>query len=142
MPDTLTEKIIKEHLVSGEMKPGAEIGIGIDQTLVHDATGQMAVLQFEALGRPRVRTRRSVIYSDHNILQVTSHNADDHAFLRTAARKFGMVYSKVGNGICHQLNLERFSSPGETLLGADSHTTTGGAVGALAIGAGGLDVAV
>ncbi|MDR1036942.1 MAG: aconitate hydratase [Deltaproteobacteria bacterium] len=142
MPDTLTEKIIREHLVSGEMKPGAEIGIRIDQTLVHDATGQMAALQFEALGRPRVRTRRSVVYSDHNILQVTSHNADDHAFLRTAASKFGMVYSKVGNGICHQLNLERFSVPGETLLGADSHTTTGGAVGALAVGAGGLDVAV
>ncbi|MDR1079462.1 MAG: aconitate hydratase [Deltaproteobacteria bacterium] len=142
MPDTLTEKIIREHLVSGEMKPGAEIGIRIDQTLVHDATGQMAVLQFEALGKPRVRTRRSVIYSDHNILQVTSHNADDHAFLRTAAAKFGMVYSKVGNGICHQLNLERFSVPGETLLGGDSHTTTGGAVGALAVGAGGLDVAV
>ncbi|MDR1042248.1 MAG: aconitate hydratase [Deltaproteobacteria bacterium] len=142
MPSTLTEKIISEHLVSGEMKPGAEIGIRIDQTLAHDATGQMSVLQFEALGKPRARTKRSVIYADHNILQVTSHNADDHAFLRTAASRFGMVFSKVGNGICHQLNLERFSSPGETLLGADSHTTTGGAVGALSIGAGGLDVAV
>ncbi|MDR3154529.1 MAG: aconitate hydratase [Deltaproteobacteria bacterium] len=142
MPSTLTERIIKDHLAAGEMTPGAEIGIRIDQTLVHDATGQMALLQFEALGRPRVRTRRSVVYSDHNILQVTSNNADDHAFLRTAASRFGMVYSKVGNGICHQLNLERFSAPGETLLGADSHTTTGGAAGALAIGAGGLDVAV
>jgi aconitate hydratase len=141
MPSTLTEKIIEAHMVSGRMEPGAEIGIRIDQTLVHDATGQMAVLQFEALGRPRVATRRSVVYSDHNILQVTSHNADDHAFLLSAAARFGMVYSKVGNGICHQLNLERFSVPGETLLGADSHTTTGGAVGALAIGAGGLDVA-
>ncbi|MDR2611752.1 MAG: aconitate hydratase [Deltaproteobacteria bacterium] len=141
MPRTLTEKIIASHLAAGEMKPGAEIGIRIDQTLVHDATGQMAVLQFEALGKPRVTARRSVVYCDHNILQVTSHNADDHAFLRTAAARFGMVFSKVGNGICHQLNLERFGVPGETLLGADSHTTTGGALGALAIGAGGLDVA-
>ncbi|MDR1166209.1 MAG: aconitate hydratase [Deltaproteobacteria bacterium] len=142
MPLTLTEKIIQAHLADGEMTPGQEIGIRVDQTLVHDATGQMATLQFEALGKARVSTKRSVIYADHNILQVTSHNADDHAFLRTAARKFGLYFSKVGNGICHQLNLERFSVPGDTLLGADSHTTTGGAVGELAIGAGGLDVAV
>ncbi|MDR2350301.1 MAG: aconitate hydratase [Deltaproteobacteria bacterium] len=140
-PLTITEKIIKAHLVRGEMVPGEEIGIRMDQTLVHDATGQMAMLQFEALGIERAVTGRSLIYSDHNILQVTHNNADDHAFLRTAANKFGLVYSKVGNGICHQLNLERFSVPGETLLGADSHTTTGGAVGELAIGAGGLDVA-
>ncbi|MDR2460550.1 MAG: aconitate hydratase [Deltaproteobacteria bacterium] len=142
MPHNLTEKIIEKHLQSGDMLPGQEIGIKIDQTLVHDATGQMAMLQFEALGCDRVKTKRSLIYSDHNILQVTSNNADDHAFLRTCASKFGLYYSKVGNGICHQLNLERFSTPGDTLLGADSHTTTGGAVGQLAIGAGGLDVAV
>ena len=124
------------------MVPGQEIGIAIDQTLVHDATGQMALLQFEALGFPRVATKRSLIYTDHNILQVGYENADDHAFLASAARKFGLWYSKVGSGICHQVNLERFSVPGQTLLGADSHTTTGGAVGELAIGAGGLDVAV
>ncbi|MDR2351560.1 MAG: aconitate hydratase [Deltaproteobacteria bacterium] len=141
-PLNLTEKIIKAHLVEGEMLPGSEIGVKIDQTLVHDATGQMALLQFEALKIPRVKTKRSVIYSDHNILQVTHNNADDHAFLRSTAAKFGLYYSKTGNGICHQLNLERFSVPGQTLLGADSHTTTGGAVGELAIGAGGLDVSV
>jgi aconitate hydratase len=141
MPQNITEKIISAHLASGSIVEGEEIGISIDQTLVHDATGQMAVLQFEALGTPRVKTKRSLIYSDHNILQVTSNNADDHNFLRSAASKFGMFYSKTGNGICHQINLERFSVPGETLLGADSHTTTGGAVGELAIGAGGLDAA-
>ncbi|MDR2405733.1 MAG: aconitate hydratase [Deltaproteobacteria bacterium] len=142
MPKNLTEKLIESHLVEGRMETGSEIGIKVDQTLVHDATGQMAMLQFEALGKDRVRTKRSLIYSDHNILQVTSNNADDHAFLRSSASKFGIYYSKVGNGICHQVNLERFSVPGDTLLGADSHTTTGGAVAELAIGAGGLDVAV
>ncbi|MDR2946737.1 MAG: aconitate hydratase [Candidatus Adiutrix sp.] len=138
----LVQKIIKNHLRSGEMIPGQEIGIAIDQTLVHDATGQMAMLQFEALAFPRTATERSLIYTDHNILQVGFENADDHAFLASAARKFGLWYSKVGSGICHQVNLERFAVPGRTLLGADSHTTTGGAVGELAIGAGGLDVAV
>jgi len=138
----LVQKIIKAHLVDGEMIPGREIGLAIDQTLVHDATGQMALLQFEALGFPRVTTKRSLVYTDHNILQVGYENADDHAFLASAARKFGLYYSKTGSGICHQVNLERFAVPGQTLLGADSHTTTGGAVGQLAIGAGGLDVAV
>ena len=142
MPLNLVQKIISSHLKAGQMVPGQEIGIAIDQTLVHDATGQMAMLQFEALGYPRVATKRSLIYTDHNILQVGYENADDHAFLASAAKKFGLYYSKVGSGICHQVNLERFSVPGQTLLGADSHTTTGGAVGELAIGAGGLDVAV
>ena len=138
----IVQKIIKSHLKDGEMIQGEEIGIAIEQTLVHDATGQMALLQFEALGFPRVTTKRSLIYTDHNILQVGFENADDHAFLASGARKFGLYYSKIGSGICHQVNLERFSVPGQTLLGADSHTTTGGAVGQLAIGAGGLDVAV
>lgn len=138
----LVQKIIKAHLADGEMIPGREIGLSIDQTLVHDATGQMALLQFEALGFPRVTTKRSLVYTDHNILQVGYENADDHAFLASAAKKFGLYYSKTGGGICHQVNLERFAVPGQTLLGADSHTTTGGAVGQLAIGAGGLDVAV
>ncbi|MDR0882789.1 MAG: aconitate hydratase [Candidatus Adiutrix sp.] len=138
----LVQKIIKSRLVDGEMIPGQEIGISIDQTLVHDATGQMALLQFEALGFPRVAARRSLIYTDHNILQVGYENADDHAFLASAAKKFGLHYARTGAGICHQVNLERFAVPGQTLLGADSHTTTAGAVGMLAIGAGGLDVAV
>ncbi len=138
----LVQKIIKNHLAAGEMITGQEIGLAIDQTLVHDATGQMALLQFEALGYPRVATKRSLIYTDHNILQVGYENADDHAFLASAAKKFGLYYAKTGAGICHQVNLERFAVPGQTLLGADSHTTTGGAVGQLAIGAGGLDVAV
>ncbi|MDR2935536.1 MAG: aconitate hydratase [Candidatus Adiutrix sp.] len=137
----LAQKIIKAHLVAGEMLPGREIGLAVDQTLVHDATGQMALLQFEALGFPRVKTRRSLIYTDHNTLQAGFENADDHAFLASAALKFGLHYSKAGGGICHQVNLERFAVPGEVLLGADSHTTTGGAMGELAIGAGGLDVA-
>ncbi|MDR1111221.1 MAG: aconitate hydratase [Deltaproteobacteria bacterium] len=141
-PQNITRKIMAAHLRAGELRAGTEIGLQIDQTLVHDATGQMALLQFEALGFPRVATRRSLVYSDHNILQVGFENADDHAFLASAARRFGLFFSKTGNGICHQVNIERFAVPGETLLGADSHTTTGGAVGQLAIGAGGLDVAV
>ena len=136
------QKIMEAHLVSGDLAPGSEVGISIDTTLIHDATGQMALLQFEALGLSRVRTRRSVTYTDHNTLQIGFENMDDHAFLASASRKFGLYYSRAGNGICHQVNLERFSVPGETLLGADSHTTTGGGVGMLAIGAGGLDVAV
>ncbi|MDR2142130.1 MAG: aconitate hydratase [Deltaproteobacteria bacterium] len=138
----LTKKLLQSHLASGELVVGQEIGLKIDQTLAHDATGQMAALQFEALGFPRVATKRSVFYVDHNILQTGFENADDHAYLASMARKFGAWFSKAGNGICHQVNLESFSRPGDTLLGADSHTTTGGAVAELAIGVGGLDVAV
>ncbi|MDR1487639.1 MAG: aconitate hydratase [Deltaproteobacteria bacterium] len=142
MPDNLTIKILKSHLAYGKLAVGTEIGVSIDQTLTHDATGQMAMLQFEALGFPAVATKKSLIYTDHNILQVGFENADDHAFLASAAKRFGLYYSKTGNGICHQVNIERFGVPGQTLLGADSHTTTGGALAQLAIGAGGLDVAV
>jgi aconitate hydratase len=142
MGKNIVEKIIGSHLVSGEMEPGREIGLSIDHTLVHDATGQMALLQFEVLEVPRVKTKRSVIYTDHNLLQVGFENMDDHHFLASAGRKFGMYYSRAGSGICHQVNFERFSVPGDTLLGADSHTTTGGGAGMLAIGAGGLDVTV
>jgi aconitate hydratase len=142
MPENLTKKIMAAHLAHGELTVGTEIGLTIDQTLTHDATGQMAMLQFEALGFPTVATKRSLIYTDHNILQVGFENADDHAFLSSAAKRFGLYYSKTGNGICHQLNIERFGIPGDTLLGADSHTTTGGALAELAIGVGGLDVAV
>jgi len=138
---TLTEKIIKEHLVDGEMVPGEEIGIRIDQTLVQDATGTMAYLQFEALGIPRVKTKRSMTYVDHNTLQNGFENADDHRYLQTFSKKYGVYYSRAGNGICHQVQLERFAVPGQTLLGADSHTPTAGGMGMLAIGAGGLDIA-
>ena len=141
MPLNLVYKILASHLVSGELAPGNEISIRIDQTLMHDGTGQMATLQFEALGIDRVKTKRSVTYTDHNTLQVAFMNMDDHHFLASSARKFGIYYSKAGNGICHQVHLERFSKPGETLLGADSHTTTCGGAGMLAIGAGGLDIA-
>ncbi len=141
MPN-LVHKILKNHLVAGELTPGAEIGIQIDNTLMHDATGQMAMLQYEALDIPRVKTNRSVTYVDHNTLQIGFENMDDHHFLASACRKFGLYFSRAGNGICHQVNLERFSIPGQTLLGADSHTTTAGGVGMLAIGAGGLDIAV
>ena len=138
----LVQKIISSHLTEGKMSSGSEIGIRMDQTLIHDATGQMALLQYEAIGAGRVKTRRSLTYADHNTLQVSFENMDDHHFLASASRKFGLYYSRVGNGICHQVNLERFSVPGQTLLGADSHTTTAGGVGMLAIGVGGLDVAV
>lgn len=138
----LTQKIIQEHLVSGEMVPGQEIGIRIDQTLTQDATGTMAYLQFEAMGFPRVRTKLSVSYVDHNMLQTGFENADDHRFLQTFAAKYGIYFSRPGNGICHQVHLERFAVPGMTLLGSDSHTPTSGGMGMLAIGAGGLDVAV
>ena len=139
---TLAEKIIKEHLVKGEMIKGSEIGIRIDQTLTQDSTGTMAYLQFEELNVPRVKTKRSVAYIDHNILQTGPENADDHLYIQTVAKKHGIYFSKPGNGICHQVHLERFGVPGQTLLGSDSHTPTGGALGMLAIGAGGLDVAV
>ncbi|HHZ03312.1 MAG TPA: aconitate hydratase [Tissierellia bacterium] len=139
---TLAEKIIKNHLVSGEAIPGKEIGIKIDQTLTQDSTGTMAYLQFEAMGIDRVRTKRSVAYIDHNMLQSGPENADDHLYIQTVAKKHGIYFSKPGNGICHQVHLERFSVPGETLLGSDSHTPTCGGMGMLAIGAGGLDVAI
>lgn len=138
----ITQKIIKSHLVSGEMVPGKEIGIKIDQTLTQDATGTMAYLQFRAMDIPTVKTQLSVSYVDHNTLQSDFKNADDHRFLQTVASKHGIYFSKPGNGICHQVHLERFGKPGKTLLGSDSHTPTGGGIGMLAIGAGGLDVAV
>lgn len=139
---TLAEKIIKEHLVSGKMEPGQEIGLRIDQTLTQDATGTMAYLEFEAIGIPRVKTELSVAYIDHNTLQSGFENADDHRYIQTVAAKHGIYYSRPGNGICHQVHLERFGVPGKTLLGSDSHTPTGGGLGMLAMGAGGLDVAV
>ena len=142
MGKNLTQKIIGEHLVTGRLKPGEEIGIRIDQTLTQDATGTMAFLQFEALGIPRVRTKLSVSYVDHNTLQAGPENADDHLFLQTMAAKYGAYFSRPGNGICHQVHLERFAVPGGTLLGSDSHTPTAGGMGMLAIGAGGLDVAM
>ncbi len=142
MGKNLAQKIIARHLVSGRMIPGEEIGISIDQTLTQDATGTMAFLQFEALGIPRVRTKFSVSYVDHNTLQSGPENADDHLFLQTMASKYGVYFSRPGNGICHQVHLERFAVPGGTLLGSDSHTPTAGGMGMLAIGAGGLDVAV
>lgn len=142
MPKNLAQKIIENHLVQGTAHAGQEIAIKIDRTLTQDTTGTMAYLQFEALGFPRVKTKRSVAYIDHNTLQVGYENADDHRYIQSVASKYGIYFSRPGNGICHQVNLERFSVPGDTLLGSDSHTPTGGAVGMLAIGAGGLDVAV
>jgi aconitate hydratase len=138
----LAQKIIKEHLISGEMTAGSEISIRIDQTLTQDSTGTMAYLQFEAIGIPRVKTKKSVAYIDHNTLQAGFENADDHKYIQTVASKHGIYFSRPGNGICHQVQLERFGVPGMTLLGSDSHTPTGGGIGMLAIGAGGLDVAV
>ena len=139
---TLTEKILEAHLVSGKLKPGEEIAIKIDQTLTQDATGTMAYLEFEAIGIPRVKTELSVSYVDHNILQTDFRNADDHRFLQSVAMKYGIWFSKPGNGICHQVHLERFAVPGKTLLGSDSHTPTAGGCSMIAIGAGGLDVAL
>ena len=139
---TLTEKILKAHVVDGEFVKGNEIGIRIDQTLTQDATGTMAYLEFEAIGVPRVKTERSVAYIDHNTLQSGFENADDHRFIGSVAKKHGIWFSRPGNGICHQVHLERFGVPGKTLIGSDSHTPTGGGIGMIAIGAGGLDVAV
>ena len=138
----IAQKLISGHLVHGDLTPGGEIAIRIDQTLTQDSTGTMAYLQFEAMGIDRVKTKRSVAYIDHNMLQSGSENADDHRYIQTVAAKHGIVFSRPGNGICHQVHLERFSIPGQTLLGSDSHTPTCGAAGMLAIGAGGLDVAV
>ncbi len=139
---TIAQKIIKNHLLSGEMKVGTDIGLKIDQTLTQDATGTMAYLEFEAIGVPRVKTEKSVAYIDHNTLQTGFENADDHRFIQTVAKKHGIWFSRPGNGICHQVHLERFGIPGKTLIGSDSHTPTGGGIGMLAMGAGGLDVAV
>ncbi len=138
---TITEKIIASHLVDGRMEPGAEIGIAIDRVLMQDATGTMACLEFEALGIPGVRNEFAIVYVDHNLLQAGFESADDHRFLQTFGSKYGIHFSKPGNGICHQVNLERFSVPGKTLLGSDSHTPTAGGAGMLGIGAGGLDAA-
>jgi len=142
MGRTLAAKILADHLAGGSLTPGAEIAIRVDQTLTQDSTGTMAYLQFEAMDVPRVRTKLSVAYVDHNTLQCGFENADDHRYIETVAAKYGVVFSKPGNGICHQVHLERFGRPGWTLLGSDSHTPTAGGVGMLAIGAGGLDVAV
>ena len=143
MGDTIAQKLIRSHLVSGDMSvPGSEIGLKIDQTLTQDATGTMAYLEFEAMGVPRVKTERSVAYIDHNTLQTGFENADDHRYIQSVCKKHGLYFSRPGNGICHQVHLERFGIPGKTLIGSDSHTPTGGGIGMLAFGAGGLDVAV
>ncbi|MBQ0018491.1 MAG: aconitate hydratase [Clostridiales bacterium] len=142
MGKTIAQKIIAAHLIDGEMMPGNEIGLKIDQTLTQDATGTMAYLEFESMGIPRVRTERSVAYIDHNTLQSGFENADDHRYIQSVAAKHGIWYSRPGNGICHQVHYERFGIPGKTLIGSDSHTPTGGGIGMLAIGAGGMDVAV
>src|SRR3974390_1869583 len=139
---TVTEQIINSHLIHGRMVPGEEIALKIDQTLTQDATGTMACLEFEAMGVPRVHTEVSVSYVDHNLLQTDFKNADDHRFLQSFAACHGIYFSPPGNGICHQVHLEAFGIPGKTLLGSDSHTPTGGGLGMLAIGAGGLDVAL
>ena len=142
MGKTIAQKIIAAHLLSGDMTPGSEISLRIDQTLTQDATGTMAYLEFETMGIPRVKTELSVAYVDHNTLQSGFENADDHRYLQTVANKHGVYFSRPGNGICHQVHLERFGKPGKTLIGSDSHTPTGGGIGMLAFGAGGLDVAV
>ena len=141
MGKNLVQKILEKHIVEGEYKPGEEIAVRIDQTLTQDATGTMAYLQFEAMGVPKVNTELSVSYVDHNTIQIGFENADDHKYLQSVAKKYGIYYSRAGNGICHQVHLERFGAPGKTLLGSDSHTPTGGGIGMIAIGAGGLDVA-
>src|ERR671932_480884 len=142
MAENLSRKILKEHLVEGELKPGEQIGLKIDQTLLQDATGTMSLMQFEQLGEPRVKVDRAVQYVDHNVIQLDFKNPDDHRMLQAMARKFGIEYSRPGNGICHYVHIERYAKPGGILVGADSHTTTSGALGMIAIGSGGLDVAV
>jgi len=142
MGKNIVQKILEKHIVEGKYEPGKEIAIKIDQTLTQDATGTMADLQFEAMGVPQVKTEISVSYVDHNTVQIGFENADDHKYLQSVAEKYGLIYSRAGNGICHQVHLERFGRPGKTLLGSDSHTPTGGGIGMIAIGAGGLDVAV
>lgn len=142
MGKNVVQKVLEPHIVEGKWETGKEIGIRIDQTLTQDATGTMAYLQFEAMGVPRVKTELSVSYVDHNTVQIGYENADDHRYLQSVAAKYGIIYSRAGNGICHQVHLERFARPGKTLLGSDSHTPTAGGIGSIAIGAGGLDVAV
>lgn len=142
MPRNITYKVLAAHLVEGCMKTGSPIGIRIDQTLTQDATGTMAYLQFESIGLERVRNELAVSYVDHNTVQVGFENADDHRYLQSVAASKGVVFSRAGNGICHQVHLERFGECGKTLLGSDSHTPTGGGLGMVAIGAGGLDVAL
>src|SRR4051794_22975852 len=142
MSQSATRKILEAHLAEGELKPGAAIGLRVDQTLLQDATGTMALMQFEQLGVSRVQVDRAVQYVDHNVVALDFKDPDDHRFLRALARKHGLHFSRHGNGISHYVHLERFGRPGDVLIGADSHTTTGGALGMVAIGAGGLDVAV
>src|SRR4051812_18266673 len=142
VPENLTRQILREHLVEGELVPGDPIALKIDQTLLQDATGTMAMMQFEQLDVPRVQVDRAVQYIDHNVVQLDFKNPDDHRMLQALARKYGIHYSRAGNGISHYISLERFAKPGQILIGADSHTTTSGALGMIAIGAGGLDVAV
>src|SRR4030043_339230 len=142
MGKNLLEKILGTHLISGQIRQGETVTLSVDQTLIHDATGTMAALQFEALSLSRVKTKLSIAYIDHNTLQVGFENADDHRFLLSFAARYGLYFSRAGNGICHQVHLERFSIPGEVLLGAESHTSSSGGIGMLAIGVGGLDVAL
>src|SRR3989338_10061919 len=142
MKKPLARKILEKHIVSGKWESGTEIGIRIDQTLTQDATGTLAYLEFEALGLDKVKTELSVSYVDHNLLQTDFKNADDHRFLQSIAKRYGIYFSPPGNGVSHQVHLERFGAPGKTLLGSDSHTSMGGALGMIAIGVGGLDVAL
>src|SRR4051812_37086436 len=142
MPDSLSRQILKEHLVEGDLEPGEPISLKVDQTLLQDATGTMACMQFEQLDVKRVKVDRAVQYVDHNVIQLDYKNPDDHRMLQAMARKFGIEFSRPGNGICHYVHIERYARPGGILVGADSHTTTSGALGMIAIGAGGLDVAV
>src|SRR5438874_9313277 len=138
----MAQQLIESHLVSGEMRPGAEIALSVDQTLTQDATGTLVMLELEALGLDRVKTEVSVQYVDHNLLQADSKNADDHLFLRSACRRFGLWFSKPGNGVSHPVHMQRFGAPGKTMVGSDSHTCAAGSLGMLAIGAGGLEVAL
>src|ERR671935_48329 len=142
MPENLSRQILSEHLVEGDLEPGSPIALRVDQTLLQDATGTMACMQFEQLGVSRVQVERAVQYVDHNVIQLDFKNPDDHRMLQALARRYGLHYSRPGNGICHYVHIERFAKPGDILVGADSHTTTSGALGMIAIGAGGLDVAV
>src|SRR5690625_4965296 len=142
MPLNITEKIIKDHLISGEMIPGQEIGLKIDQTLTQDATGTLVMLELEAMELERAKTEASAQYVDHNLIQVDSKNPDDHLFLHSATRKFGLYHSRAGNGVSHPVHMQRLAKPGKTLLGSDSHTCANGCMGMLAMGAGGIDVAM
>ncbi len=142
MGKSIAQKILSAHMVAGEAEAGNQIAVRIDQTLTQDATGTMAYLQFEAMGIDHIKNELAVSYVDHNTVQVGFENSDDHRYLQSVAQKFGVVFSRPGNGICHQVHLERFGIPGKTLLGSDSHTPTGGGIGMFAMGAGGIDVAV